>query len=385
MNTIILYLFPLCFDIIVSVSLFAGRHSLAERGLDTASVGTILTMYGIGYIVASLLAGRIIRPAIAKYQMIASTVVTAIILVALANCEQVRVIQGFFMILPLSASFFFNSFQSFMLGVNTDAGKPVTKTAAQFTGSWSIGFALGPIVAAFVKNNLSWSWAYYAAAGVAICIGITATFFRPPKSAAAPEAAVAPSDKPPKSLAIAAWIGVLTGWTALNMIFTCWPVQAEALSIDVRVKGAVEFCFAIAQSLTAFTLAAVPASYYYSKRLPLAGLFGIACALLFAFSTGSAGFILGALLCGVYTGHIMNAMVFHSMVEKQKAVKRVAINEVCVGICFLIASPLANNIPKILPLHKILPGLGGPYLGIALLIVVGLAVEWAVITRIRRV
>lgn len=54
MGASVIYLFPLAFDIIVSISLFAGRHSLAERGMDARTVGSLIAIYGIGYIIASL-------------------------------------------------------------------------------------------------------------------------------------------------------------------------------------------------------------------------------------------------------------------------------------------------------------------------------------------
>lgn len=377
MRHFILYLFPLSFDVILGVSLFAGRHSLAERGLDTAAVGSILTMYGMGYIVASLLMAKIIRPKIARYQMMGAVVMTVAALVTLANCENVRVIQAFFLVLPFGASLFFNAYQSFMLGYDSGAGKPLTRTVAHFTGSWSIGYALGPLAASFVKKNLDWGSAYYAAAGIAACIGFAALLFRSPAATVAPSEPLSGPEQPRKSLAPAAWIGTVTGWAALSMIFTFWPVQAQSLGMDVRFKGGVEFAFAIAQSLTAFALAAVPAAYYFSRRLPLAGLFGAFCALCFAFSSRPVFFILGAAAFGVYSAHFFNTMVFHSMVEKDKAVRRVALNEVFVGVSYMIASPIAGVI------HRFFPGFPGSYSAISLFIIAGITLEWVVMGRIR--
>ena len=176
----------------------------------------------------------------------------------------------------------------------------------------------------------------------------------------------------------AAWIGAVTGWTALNMIFTYWPVQAQTLGIEVRIKGIVEFSFAMAQSVAAFALAAVPAAYYFSRRIPFAGIFGVVCALFFAFSGGSAGFIFGAVAFGIYSAHFFNAMVFHSMVEKSGAVRRVALNEVFVGLSFMMASPLASVI------HRFFPGFTGSYTCIAFLIVAGMILEWAAMGGIKK-
>lgn len=377
MHNITIYLFPLAFDIIVSVALFAGRHSLAERGMDTGTVGSVLFMYGTGYIVASLLMGRIIRPAIARFQMIGAVLMAVATLIVLANIQSIRVIQGFFLVLPFAGSFFFNAYQSFMLGFDSSAGKPLTKTVAHYTGAWSIGYALGPLVASLLRKNLDWSSAYYAAACVAACIGLAALFFRSPNAAGAVKDTPDVPANSSRSFAIAALIGTITGWTALNMIFIYWPVHAESLSLDVRTKGMVEFCFAMSQSFFAFMLVAVPPAYYYSRRLPFAGLFGIVSVMLFAFSSNKTGFILAAIAFGCYTAHILNAMVFHSMVEKDRAVKRVAINEVCVGISFMLALPISNAI------RRFFPAFTGAYVCIAVFIAAGVFIEWIVVNKLK--
>ena len=371
----IIYLFPLAFDIIVSVSLFAGRHSLAEQGLDTGTVGSILTLYGIGYLISSLLMSRIVRPGIARGQMVAAVLMTVVTLITLAHSRNLRMIQGVFLILPFTASFFFNAFQSFMLGFDSCAGKRLTRTAAHYTGSWSLGFALGPFIASFVKKNMDWPSAYYVAAGVAAGIGLAALWLRSPEVSPKPRSPDRSPEAASRSLALAAWIGVVVGWTGLNMVFIYWPVQAESLGLDVRAKGLVEFCFALSQSISAFALAGVPSAYYCSRRLPFAGMLGGLALLGFVFSRNLAGFILGSVLYGVYTAHALNAMMFHSMIEKDKAVKRVAINEICIGISFMISAPLAHVV------RRMFSSLAESYAGVALLIVAGVLVEWIVLDR----
>jgi MFS family permease len=279
--------------------------------------------------------------------------------------------------LPLSASFFFNAYQTFMLGFDTGAGKPLTRTVAHYTGSWSIGFALGPLLASFIKKNINWPSAYLAAAVIAVAIGIAAFFFKP--TGVKKSVAVSSTDGAGnKSLAPAAWIGLITGWTALNMIFTYWPVHAEHLSIDIGFKGAVEFSFAMAQALAAFAIAGMPSSYYYSPRLPFAALFGIVSMMLFASTSTPLIFITAAVLFGIYTAHILNAMVFHSMVEQDKAVRRIAINEVCVGVSFLISAPFSSAI------RAFIPSISTAYLGIAIMLAAGLALESVVMAKLRK-
>ncbi len=52
MATFLLYFFPFAMDIVVSLLLFVGRHSLAMKGASEAEVGSIPLLFGLGYFLA---------------------------------------------------------------------------------------------------------------------------------------------------------------------------------------------------------------------------------------------------------------------------------------------------------------------------------------------
>ncbi|SRR3989339_487241 len=343
MNTWIIYFFPFAFDIIIGISLFASRHALAEQGMGTRTVGSIVAIYGIGYIAANLFMGKIIRPAYARGQMLVGVAAVIIILIVLANTKQVRLIQIFFCGIPLAGSLFFNAFQSFMLGVDNTIAKPLTRTIAHYTFAWSLGFAIGPFLSSFLKSAISWPASYYAAAITAASIGLVALLFKP--SIRQIRESVKPS--PPvmqkkASLSVSGWIGVLIGWTGWNMLVTYWPVHAQLLGFKIGIKGLVEFSFAITQALTGLFLARMTPAYYMRKNFAIITIFGIGGALLF--SAGIGFFVVGAVLFGIYSGNFLCNMMFHASVDPEKAVKRIAINELCIGISFLCAPVLATLI-----------------------------------------
>jgi len=341
MGAAVIYLFPLAFDIIVSISLFAGRHSLAERGMDARTVGSLIAIYGIGYIIASLCMGKIIRPAYARLQMLASILLIIILLILLANTEKIRLIQVLFCGIPFATSLFFNAFQSFMLGVNATLSKPLTKTVAHYTFAWSVGYAAGPALSSLLKGSLGWAASYYAGAAAAAVIGVIALLFRPPAAVSAVR-----REKPVSgpSLCVPAWIGAMFCWTGWNMLATFWPVHAELLHFPASIKGLVEFGFAISQAVAALLLAAVPAGYYRKKYFSLISLAGVAGALFFAAGGRAAFFAAGAVLYGVYSAHCLCNMVFQASLEPGKAVKRIALNEVLMGVSFLAGPVLASMI-----------------------------------------
>jgi len=341
MGAAVIYLFPLAFDIIVSISLFAGRHSLAERGMDARTVGSLIAIYGIGYIIASLCMGKIIRPAYARLQMLVSILLIIILLILLANTEKIRLIQVLFCGIPFATSLFFNAFQSFMLGVNATLSKPLTKTVAHYTFAWSMGFAAGPALSALLRESAGWSASYYAGSAAAAVIGVIALLFRPP----APGAVVKRENLAPgPSLCVPAWIGAMFCWTGWNMLATFWPVHAELLRFPASIKGLVEFGFAISQAVAALLLAAVPAGYYRRKYFSLASLAGVLGSLFFALGGHPALFVTGAVFFGAYSAHCLCNMVFQASLEPGKAVKRIALNEVLMGVSFLCGPILASAI-----------------------------------------
>lgn len=343
------YLFPLLMDIIVGLVLFAGRHSLAERGYTESVVGSIPIIYGIGYVAASLFMGKIIKNEIAKIQIVLSTIIVVILSIILANLQKVILIQFMFILLPLAASLFFNAFQSFLLGVSDAQEKPLSKTVGHYILAWSTGYALGPFVCSAVKQGFSWPFAYYASAVISLAIGTIAFFLNPPnknnqEQINSKNQSSISSGKP--SLIIPAWIGVFLGWSGWNIIATYWPVQASLLGFSISVKGAVEFTFAITQALFAFALIYLKNWQNKPFFLPLFGAFGVAGLLVFAFSHESSAFIAGSIFYGIYTSSIFTFMLYHSMHDVSQSVKRIAVNEVIVGACFVAGPVFAFVIHK---------------------------------------
>ncbi len=345
-RTRIIYLFPLVFDIIVSLSLFVSRHSFAEKGMDAKIVGAISIIYGTVYIGSSLIMSRIIKPNIAKLQMLISNLLAIIFLCILANLNSVSLILIIFMGIPFSTCFFFNAFQAFLLKTETETKKPLTKTVGHFTIAWSIGFALGPIISALLKKWVSWSVSYYVAALLALAIGILALFFKPTAKGnlSISEKSAGPLLKgKEKALPLPGWIGIfiaVSGWIAIS---TFWPIQARKMGFNSTVKGAVEFVYAISQALSAYIICNFSTWYHKPKLLPVMAFFGVSGAVIFSFSNSPFLFALGSMCYGIYSGSVAIYAVYHCMLDRDKAVKRVAFNELIVGFSF-VAGPFISFI-----------------------------------------
>jgi MFS family permease len=66
--------------------------------------------------------------------------------------------------------------------------------------------------------------------------------------------------------------------------------------------------------------------------------------LIFAFGHHPAGFVVAGFLYGIYTGSCFIYMVYHAMLEQERAIQRVAINEICVGVSYAIGPLLGTGL-----------------------------------------
>ena len=366
----VLYGLPLLADLIVGLVLFVGRHSLASRGFDETTVGSIVLVYGFGYVVSSLLMTKIVTPVRAKAEMLISLASIVAIALVLANVEAVPLMQVLYCLFPLVVSMYFNAFQIYMLGISNEDARPLAITIGRFTFAWSVGYAVGPFVSSLLKNYSTWAQIYYLAAGVAALMGLLLYRFKPVrKDRTETVAEKVPEQSQRHSLVRASWVGLLVGWTALNAVMIYWPVQAVQLGVSATMKGMVEFTFAAAQAVSALALSSVPGWHHKPKWLAGLGALAVLALVLFSSGTSAPLFLAASLLYGTYAGGMWSHMAYHSMLEEDKAVRRVALNETFVGICFLIASPLAGL------LHRSGTPFGGSYLRLAGILAVGLIAQ----------
>ncbi|MCD6284517.1 MAG: MFS transporter, partial [Anaerolineae bacterium] len=366
----VLYGLPLLADLIVGLVLFVGRHSLASRGFDEATVGSIVLVYGFGYVVSSLLMAKIVTPARAKAEMLISLASIALICLVLVNVQALFLMQVLYCIFPLVVSMYFNAFQIYMLGISNEDARPLAITIGRFTFSWSVGYAVGPFVSSLLKNYSTWAQIYYLAAGVAVVMGLLLYRFKPLREERAERVTEpVPEQSQRRSLVRASWVGLLLGWTGYNALMIYWPVQAVQLGVSSTTKGMVEFAFAAAQAVSALALSYVPGWHHKPKWLAGLGSLAVIALVLFSRAASAPLFVVAGLLYGTYLGGMWSHVAYHSMLEEDKAVRRVALNETFVGICFLIASPLAGL------LHRSGTPFGGSYLRLAGILAVGLIAE----------
>lgn len=335
MATFLLYFFPFAVDVIVSLLLFVGRHSLAMKGASETEVGSIPLIFGVGYFLSGPVMRTIINRRFAKIEMLAAIASLAVISIALAETERLVMIQVLFFFAPMAASLFFNAFQAYMLDISTDQSRPLGVTISLYTFAWSMGFALGPFICGLLGNRLSWSEMYFVAGLSSLVIALVVVLFRPKRTS---KKALSEMPMPvPRGpiLHVPGWMGVLIGLVAWMVIATYWPVMAVTKGFSPAVKGTVEFAFAASQSLGALAIILVKNWHHRSIFLPLFGVLGVSGLLVFSVSTTPAWYVAGASLMGLFVSTNFMFSAYHCMLEIEKASKRIAINEMMVGLGYV--------------------------------------------------
>jgi MFS family permease len=365
-------LLPLTVDIIASLILFVGRHSLATRGYSETTVGTLVLVYGLGYMLSSLMMTRLIRKHLVRLQMLGSLAGMFVISIFLANVQSLPAILVLYTIFPFVLSMFFNALQIYLLGASNQESRPLAVTIGHFTFSWSVGFALGPIFASFLVTQYEWSQVYYLAGLLALLVGLPLLIYKPKPAPAQPEkpaaSTIAESEKTP-NLVIPGWIGLLAGLAIWNTAMVFWPVQAVQLDVPNNVKGIAEFLFAITQAFAALGLAYVIGWRTKPAWFLLFGSLGVAALLLMSVFGGSWIFFSGFMLYGAFMGSSFSLSVYHCMLDESQAVRRVALNETLIGLAFLLSYPLAAIF------RPQAGGFGQSYAMLALLLSVALVVQ----------
>ena len=335
------------FDIVVALTMFVGRHSFAERGAKVAAIGSIAAVYGLVYIPSSFLMGKIVTQKRAKGLMMTAIVIMVCLLCLLANIKDYYLFLAIFAGIPFGTSLFFNSFQAYMLDIDSNTGKPLSHSVGHYTFAWSTGFALGPVVSFFAEKYFNWAAAYYMAAFIVFIIGIIAFLFKPVKSEKGIEQQKEiknSKELTDKALPLAGWLGLVISISTYQIILTYWPLQAILLDFSSLIKSGVEFSMSICQAISALIICLFLRWYHKPSSLLFFGLIGFLGLIAFAYADSLPLFFTGACLFGIYLSSSFIFLVYHAMFDKEKAVKRVSINEIMVGVGILAGPVIATSL-----------------------------------------
>ncbi|MDX9982122.1 MAG: MFS transporter [Lentisphaeria bacterium] len=381
MTRIFIYLFPALMDLVIALALFVCPVRAArEFQLDAVYVGGMLVAWGVAYMVACPLVGRIMNRRNAARLLVYSCLAAGLLCIALTLIQSAGPMFAAMVVMGGVGAFFFAPFQIFMAAVDEGGAKPITFSTGMYTFSWSMGFAAGPFVAAafamlgeqldagqtgplldslrWLGNLLygaggarGWQFSYLFAAVTmlfnAVGILLLARHAHPvehPAGTVKPTVAGHDYSRQPNYV-LYAWIGAGVGIFTIQLIRGVFPKfsDPDVLNLPEQTQGMVFFLLSLVQAFTGLALCWSKTWMY--RALPVAGacLFGVVGLLLLGLGTTTPVFLAGAACYGIYSGCFFFYFVFHAIAHPDKAPRQVGTNEALVGVMG-IAAPFLGGL-----------------------------------------
>ncbi len=344
MPILFIYIYPLLINMIVGVLIFVGPMRAAENNLSLTKISLMITSYGLGYILFSLFMGKIVKPHLAKYQIVGGTVFIFLLCLILGMVNNSTLMIIIYSIIPFGASLFFNAFQAFMKDVHDINARPISWSVSSYIASLTFGFAFGPFISGWIREISSWNAAYFFASGVALIVAICALFFNPVKSDKGNNNVDYSYVKKP-DLSLSGWAGSFTGILILSLFLTIFPKQSEQLELRPFITGLVIFLLNIVQPVYVRLYARHHNWVYKYNVAPFINLLAIVALLCFYFAQNTLGLYAGAILFGMFLSTVGFTAVFHSLSHPVKSVRYIAVNETVVGAGFLLGPQLIHIRP----------------------------------------
>jgi MFS family permease len=335
------FAFPFLMNVALALVSFVARHSLAAKGYSESAIGSLAIISGVVYIFCCIFMSRIITRANSRFFFSTGAIIMTAMAYGLFRTDKLLHIQILFGVMPFAGSMFFNGLQVLISNLSQMDNRPVYKLAGHYTFSWSIGFSAGYMATSSVKHIGSWQNAYFIAIVITLIIGLTGIFLKP-SEAAMPDSMAEPKEADSEkgtNLAPVAWLGILIGWSMWNFMTVCWPVQATEHHFSPMGRILFEFLCMLVQGLGALVAIKLKRWQLRPVFLILFGCAGLAGILITAFANSLSGFLIGSSVIGIYTGSVFSFSTYHGMMDPKKAPKRIAGNEISLGLA-IIAGPL---------------------------------------------
>lgn len=344
MKNLYIYLFPLVMDIIVSGVLFISAYRFSEAKVEGWVVGATMAVWAVIYSLISWLCGFIVNKNNAHKVVMASCAGISLVSAGFLFFDGLYTQFIWLILTGCCGAFFFAPFQIYLKRfIPGNAG--IIRTTALYTGSWSLGFSLGPL--AFGLLSQQNAFILCIGCGVAMFLGLAAV----EKFAMAPEEIAPGNDSAPaknvyEGLPDLVWVGYLVsgvGCLTISLVRTMGPFRGVALlNFTKDEMSMIMFIVSLLQSLTGFMM--IFSKKWMYKKVPglLLNGAGILALLGFGFCNSYIAFVISAVLFGIYAGCFYFFFVFHSLVHPTKSAKYIAGNETIVGISAVVSPILAG-------------------------------------------
>jgi MFS family permease len=345
--TFLVYVFPACIDLMVGSFFFVGTVRLAESGADAVAVSAVLTVWGLCYMLSSLLSGRVagrrtyVPLALASCAAMSAA---ALAFIVVPSLSAIFVIIAFF---GVAVAFFFPPYMIFMKDFTAGRARGLLVSTATYTFAWSLGLGAGPFIAGFLWSAAGWQWVFVLDAALALFAGAGTFLLSRGLSVAAPAGAPQPgegADRPDM-----AWVGWVTCGVllmALSGVRGLFPSTAVLRNVSKQDQGIVLALICLGQAVVSLVIRGHARWMYAVAPGALLGGTGVIALALFAGAGSAPVFMAGAFLLGLCSGLCFNYMTFHSLVHPSRAGRYIGINESVVGLTGIVGPLIGAGVAR---------------------------------------
>ena len=343
----LIYLFPLVMDIIVGGFLFIAADRFSRANVPGWMVGATMAAWAVIYTLLALTSGFVIKPEKSHKVLVGSSIGIALVSLGFLVFNGLYTQFLWLILTGCCGALFFTPFQMYMKRYIPDGKSGIVHSTALYTGSWSMGFALGPILFGLLEPKTAFICCI--AAGVLMAVGFCILEFLPqlrtsqqPESLPGSVSKAVDYSRYPDMV----WMGYLVGGIGcivIALVRTMGPFRGvKVLNLSREEMGVIIASVSFAQSIVGYMLYFSRDWMYKKLRGILLNSVGIIALLVFAFGNSFASFLIAALLVGVYSGGFFFFFVFHSLVHPTKSARYVAGNETIVGATGVIGPLLGG-------------------------------------------
>lgn len=247
------------------------------------------------------------------------------------------------------------NYQLFCLSISPDIAMGSLETASGYTGAWSIGYSLGPVI-----------FAKWQEAGFVICFILAAaitllTILLARRTVAVRQRNLGWMEQTSKRrqehgqtsarrdipAGYSAWLicGVVTLTVAIMR--TMWPSYGQELNVSIMHNGMILFTVSMVQGITALCLfrsRVLLNKWWVMAAFGGIGILGLGC---FMFCQQIVGLYCGAAAVGIFSGGAYCYVVFRALSDVEHSVCIASGSEIVVGLSSLLMPLIAALLLKV--------------------------------------
>ena len=348
---LVIYLFPVMINFIASGVFFYVTQRFVDAEASKLLTAMVIPTWAITYCISNVIIGKIVTPKnAAKLIVYGGMIIAASALGFIFLNQMLLLLLAWTGLLGIGFGFYCSSFQVWCRELEQNSASGIAMATGKYTMAWSLGFASGALTFGLLNAAIAFSICF--AVGVLVAAGVASIdcyLKKHPIVSATPAAPDVPSaaDAIVSKFPDYAWVGWIVGGIvslAVNQLRSMLQPHGAAIgAANLKETMAITLMtVSLVQGVTALFLVKSRTWMYKLLPLILIALTGAVSMACFCFVRTLPGFLITAVIYGIYSGCGYFIFVFYALANREKAGRNAAINEVSVSVVSIIGPMLGG-------------------------------------------